>query len=145
MQISEIARRSGVSASAIRYYESEGLMPAPARSGGRRDYDLRAVERLRLIAAAQRFGFRLQEIREMLEVTNGKEPRGGWRAWVQAKVQEIEVSMQQMQCAQELLVRSLQCACEDLITCGKKCDWAGNAGTAKIPVGQISSRKKRKS
>lgn len=143
MRIGEVARRSGVNASAIRYYESAGLLPLPARSSGRREYDAHTVERLKLILAAQQFGFRLNEIREMLKVTDGNEPRGGWRAWVAAKVQEIEANMTQMKRARALLMRSLECACNDLPTCGKTCEWVNGAAAIRIPPEQIAQRRKR--
>lgn len=143
MRIGEVARRAGMNASAIRYYEREGLLPTAARASGKREYDSRTVERLKLIAAAQQFGFRLNEIREMLQVTDGNKPRGGWRAWVQAKVQEIDANMAQMKRAQRLLVRSLECACEDLATCGRTCHWIGASPVTKIPLERIAGRRKR--
>jgi MerR family transcriptional regulator, redox-sensitive transcriptional activator SoxR len=143
VQIGEVARRSGVNSTTIRYYESEGLLLAPARNGGRREFDARVIDRLKLIAAAQQFGFRLNEIREMLKVTDGKEPKGGWRSWVQAKVNEIETNMTQMKHARTLLIKSLECACIDLATCGKTCEWVDDALPAKIPVNKITTRKKR--
>ena len=123
MRIGEIARRTGLKISAIRFYEAEGLLPHPARTSGRREFDSRAVDRLQLIAAAQQLGFKLTEIREMLQVTDGKEPKGGWRSWIVAKVAEIDANMKRMTYARKLLVRSMECACRDLETCGKTCEW----------------------
>lgn len=123
MQIGDVARLSGLNSSAIRYYETQGLLPRSSRNSGRREFDVAIVNRLKLIAAAQKFGFRLTEIREMLKITDGKEPKGGWRSWVQLKVEEIDANMKQMKQARELLIRSLECACKDLETCGKTCEW----------------------
>lgn len=67
MQISELARRSGVPAKTIRYYEAVGLLPAPARAGNNyRHYDPAALERLRFIASARSLGFALADVGELL-------------------------------------------------------------------------------
>jgi MerR family copper efflux transcriptional regulator len=67
VRIGELAERSGVEPTAIRYYERIGLMPAPARKdSGYRDYDEEAAARLGFIRAAQSVGLTLGEIRETL-------------------------------------------------------------------------------
>lgn len=69
LRISEIAESVGVSSDTIRYYEREGLLPAPARSvSGYRQYDQGIIDRLRFIKGAQAFGLRLSEIGELLEI-----------------------------------------------------------------------------
>jgi MerR family redox-sensitive transcriptional activator SoxR len=143
MRIGDVARQSGLSTSAIRYYEAEGLLPQSSRTSGRREFDAKTVDRLQLIAAAQKFGFRLSEIREMLKVTDGKEPKGGWRSWVKSKVEEIDADMEQMRHARELLVRSLECACQDLATCGKTCEWIETAPSSTQAAPDMTARQKR--
>ena len=123
MRIGEVARRTGLKVSAIRFYEAEGLLPRPPRASGRRDFDAKTVERLQLIAAAQRYGFRLGEIREMLACAGEHAPAGGWRAWIAAKVREIDANLARMTYARRLLMKSLECECRDLETCGKTCEW----------------------
>jgi DNA-binding transcriptional MerR regulator len=67
VRIGELAEQSGVEATAIRYYERIGLMPAPARKdSGYRDYEEAAATRLGFIRAAQSVGLTLGEIRETL-------------------------------------------------------------------------------
>lgn len=67
MQISELARQSGVPAKTIRYYESVGLLPAPPRADNNyRHYDSTVLERLRFIASARSLGFTLADIGELL-------------------------------------------------------------------------------
>jgi len=67
MQISELARQSGVSAKTIRYYESVGLLAAPARdTNNYRDYHPAALERLRFIVSARSLGFAVAAIRALL-------------------------------------------------------------------------------
>lgn len=67
MRIGELAGISGVAASTLRFYESNGLLPAPRRAGnGYRDYPEDALERIGLIRLAQSLGFNLEQIRKVL-------------------------------------------------------------------------------
>jgi MerR family redox-sensitive transcriptional activator SoxR len=63
--IGELADKAGVATSAIRYYESIGLLPEPYRVSGQRRYGEETLKRLEFIAAAQRAGFTLREITEL--------------------------------------------------------------------------------
>lgn len=75
MRIGELARRSGVSTSRIRYYEAHGLLPKADRSGnGYRDHPDGVVETLRLILSAQNLGFSLGEIRAALAQAGANPP-----------------------------------------------------------------------
>ncbi len=62
LSIGRLADRAGLAPSAIRYYESIGLMPEPYRVSGQRRYGDDALARLEFIASAQRAGFTLREI-----------------------------------------------------------------------------------
>lgn len=65
--VSGLARRSGVPATTVRYYDAEGLLPARRSPSGYRLYDDTDVERLRFIGAAKGLGLPLAEIRRLLE------------------------------------------------------------------------------
>jgi DNA-binding transcriptional MerR regulator len=65
LDISEVAQQSGVTASALRYYEEKGLIGSVGRRGLRRLFDPGVLERLALIALAQKAGFSLDEIAGM--------------------------------------------------------------------------------
>src|SRR5437016_3442598 len=65
MQIGELARRAGVHASALRYYDTIGLIVPEERVGGRRVYSEAALQRLAVIVMAKELGFTLAEIREL--------------------------------------------------------------------------------
>ncbi|NNE94651.1 MAG: heavy metal-responsive transcriptional regulator [Acidimicrobiales bacterium] len=74
MRIGELADRGGVSTKTIRYYESIGILPEPARTGGGyRDYPAEAVERLGFIRDAQASGLTLAEIASVLELKGAGE------------------------------------------------------------------------
>jgi MerR family transcriptional regulator, redox-sensitive transcriptional activator SoxR len=69
LAIGEVVRRSGKAASAIRYYETVGLIDEPARVSGRRQYPAEVVRTLAVIETAQRAGLTLDEIRLLLEAS----------------------------------------------------------------------------
>ena len=67
MLIGELAERTGLSTKALRYYESIGVLPEPARTGsGYRDYSMAALDVVRFVQSAQAVGLTLGEIREIL-------------------------------------------------------------------------------
>ncbi|WP_338844901.1 redox-sensitive transcriptional activator SoxR [Massilia sp. W12] len=63
MPISEVARRSGLAASALRYYEEQGLLHSSRSSGGQRLYKRESLRRIAFIRAAQQAGLNLEQIR----------------------------------------------------------------------------------
>jgi MerR family copper efflux transcriptional regulator len=99
LSIGAVAKRAHVGIDMIRYYEREGLLPAPRRRlSGYRDYDAAAVARLRFIRRAKELGFTLEEIRELLALSADRE-RGvrGVKQRAQARLVEVENRIAQMQ------------------------------------------------
>jgi MerR family transcriptional regulator, redox-sensitive transcriptional activator SoxR len=78
--VSEIARRSGFAASAIRFYEGEGLITATRTAGGQRRFERQMLRRLAFIRAARNVGLRLDEVSDALaELPDGRTPtRADW-------------------------------------------------------------------
>ncbi len=73
MRIGELARLTGTSAETIRYYEKEGLLPPPARTGANyRSYGLEHRQRLTFIRRARDLGFRLGAVRELLALADDR-------------------------------------------------------------------------
>ena len=74
LRIGDVAARTGLTSPTIRYYESVGLLaPAPRSSTGYRHYSETTVEELRFIKKAQRLGFSLEEIGEILKLSRAGE------------------------------------------------------------------------
>ena len=74
MQIQQLARRTGVSAKAIRYYESIGLLPMPKRKpNGYREYGQADIDRVKLVAGARNLDFSLGDIEEILALRDRRE------------------------------------------------------------------------
>ncbi len=72
MQIGRVARETGLTVDAIRFYERRGLLPrAPRSEGGFRLYTEAAVESLRFVRQMQSLGFSLEEIRQLLSLRAG--------------------------------------------------------------------------
>src|ERR671917_1661193 len=71
LTIGELAERSGVSPSALRYYESQGLITAARTSGNQRRYERATLRRVAFIRSAQRVGLSLEEISEALSTLPG--------------------------------------------------------------------------
>lgn len=67
LSIGELARRTGLAVSTIRYYEAEGLLTAERNAGGQRRFLRSDIRRLSFILIAQQFGFTLEKIREQLQ------------------------------------------------------------------------------
>ncbi len=99
MKIGELAERSDIPAKTIRYWESEGLVPEPARTtSGYRDYDDRAVGRLEFIRQSQTAGLTLAQIRQILDVSDyGTAPCEHVAAAVAERLGEVEALLTQLQ------------------------------------------------
>jgi MerR family redox-sensitive transcriptional activator SoxR len=110
--ISEVAQRTGLQSSALRYYERAGLISPVARAGGRRQYDPSVLQRLAAVALLQEAGFTIAEVRQVLGAGND-----AWRTIAQQKLGELDAHMARVAAAKELLVSALRCECSGLDTC----------------------------
>jgi MerR family transcriptional regulator, redox-sensitive transcriptional activator SoxR len=121
LSIGEVARRAGVRASAVRFYEKERLLPKPIRSGGRRVYGESILERLAVIEFAKQSGFRLEEIRRLLQGSSASEPVTlRWQALVRDKLEELNVQQERIAAMRALLERAAKCRCLDVAECGRR-------------------------
>jgi MerR family redox-sensitive transcriptional activator SoxR len=113
MTIGELAARTGVPASTLRYYDRIGLVPATARSGGQRRYDPTVIGRVRAVTLCQRSGFSLEEIGRLLD---GGRP---WQALARRKVEELQGRIAELEETTALLRSAMACGCRRLETCGR--------------------------
>jgi MerR family transcriptional regulator, redox-sensitive transcriptional activator SoxR len=119
--ISAVARQFGMRPSAIRYYESIGLLPRIARRQGQRTYDDRALRRLSIIAVARSAGLSLEDIRMLFFGFDARTSTSQrWRELSDRKHAQLEDMKQQIARTQELLRRLGNCRCESLEKCGEK-------------------------
>ncbi len=120
LTISEVAREMGLRASAIRYYEQVGILPAAHRIGGQRRYDSTVLHRLAVVQRARQTGFTLEEIRRLFfGFREGTPASKRWRELNQKKLAELGELAGQIRSMQGLLSRMMECChCETLEQCG---------------------------
>lgn len=121
LTISEAARRAGIRPSAIRYYESVSLLPAPRRISGRRRYDASVLHRLALIQRAQEAGFTVAEMKSLFYDFAAETPASErWQALATYKLVEVEALITRAQAMKRLLEECvLQCRCPSLEECAR--------------------------
>ena len=116
--IGEVADRAGVEPSAIRYYESLGLLPKPKRAGGKRRYGNDVLDRLALIALAKDAGFTMAEIKQLVsETTPGVVPAEKWRLLATRKLAELDEAAARLRRMRRVLRQAVECGCVDLAAC----------------------------
>ena len=131
MTIGEAARKSGVSAKMIRYYESIGLIPPAARTESRyRVYAESDVHRLRFIRRARDRGFSLERIRQLLGLWSDRtRPNAEVRRIALAHVAEVEAEIRRLRELADLLKDLAErCAQGDRPDCPILADLEGRAG-----------------
>jgi len=118
LTISEVARQAGIRTSAIRYYESVGLLPLPQRVSGQRRYDADILRRLAFIQVAQAVGLSVAEMRTLLQELDGDAPLSmRWQSLAKRKMAEVDTLIQRAQNMRRMLEQGLQCGCPDLEQC----------------------------
>ncbi|MEV2237580.1 MerR family transcriptional regulator [Micromonospora sp. NPDC049891] len=117
----ELAAAAGVNQQTLRYYERRGLLTAPQRSpGGHRIYPAETVTLLRIIKTAQRLGFTLNEVADLLDAgrhRHGRRPDSGLQARVRDKLAEIEQRLTDLTVIRDTLRSAVSAGCDDLVAC----------------------------
>lgn len=116
----QVAAAAGVNVQTLRYYERRGLLQEPARSlGGHRLYPAESVLVLRVIKAAQRLGFTLAEVAELVEAGQHRHRGrgGGLHGRAADKLAEVEAKIGDLTVIRDTLRAALAAGCDDLTTC----------------------------
>ncbi|WP_166840063.1 helix-turn-helix domain-containing protein [Rheinheimera pleomorphica] len=116
MDIAEVAKRSGVPASTLRYYEEKGLISSVGRRGLRRVFNANVLQRLALIALGRAAGFTLDEMAPML---GQKGPPDIDRALLLAKADELDNTITQLQAMRDGLRHAAVCTAASHMQCPK--------------------------
>jgi len=128
LTIGQLARRFGLKASAIRYYERVGVLPEPARESGQRRYDADAVKRVEILEIAKRAGFSLAEARLLLQRTEaGCAASAVLPELAGRKLHEIDALIARAQAMRGWLLAASDCCCATLDVCAL----FGHAGSAR--------------
>jgi DNA-binding transcriptional MerR regulator len=118
LRTGEVAARAGVNVQTLRYYERRGLLRKPARStGGHRLYPPDSVELIGVIKAAQRLGFTLDEVADLLAAGRRPHPSTGLRARAVEKIAEIDARITDLTVMRAALARIVDSRCESLTNC----------------------------
>lgn len=99
LTIGKVALEAGLAIDTIRYYEREGLLPAPARRpSGYRDYPADTVKRLRFIRRAKDLGFTLGEIADLLQLTErSQHDMAGMKQAAEAKLTLVKAKLSELE------------------------------------------------
>jgi len=119
LSIGEVSRRSGVAASALRYYESVGLVSSVRSAGGRRLYQRQTLRRLAFVRASQNVGLSLAEIVGALEsLPAGRTPtKADWAALSRGWRQRLDEQIEALIALREGLTSCIGCGCLSLRRC----------------------------
>ena len=118
LTIGELARRAGRRTSSIRYYEQIGLLPEAVRVGGKRRYPPGMTGTLTAIAAAQRAGLSLDEIKVVFRAASDEHGRvEEFRRAAVAKLPEATAAIERATAARDWLEHAAACECPTLEDC----------------------------
>jgi MerR family transcriptional regulator, redox-sensitive transcriptional activator SoxR len=121
LTIGEVAKQAGIRASAIRYYESVEVLPAPRRINGRRLYDSSVLDRLAIIQMAQQAGFTVSEIRTLFNGFTPETPASArWEVLARQKLTEVDALILRAQAMKRVLEEELlRCRCLTIDECAR--------------------------
>ena len=115
MNITEVAKISGLPASTLRFYEEKGLIQSNGRSGLRRLFSANVIERLALISLGRRAGFSLDEIAEMF-TPDGPDIN---RTLLSAKADELDRTIEELTAMRDGLRHAVVCKAPSYFECPK--------------------------
>lgn len=119
LTIGEVADRTGVARSALRFYEAEGLIEAERSSGGQRRFPRHMLRRVAFIRVAQRVGLTLDEIREALAtLPEGRTPtKADWQRLSRSWRPRIDEQIAVLERLRDQLSSCIGCGCLSLRSC----------------------------
>jgi len=145
LDIAEVAQRSGIPASALRYYEEKGLIASVGRRGLRRLFDADVVERLALIALGRAVGFSLEEIARIF--AKGRRVHID-RRMLATKAAELDRRIRELTAMRNGLRHAVACSAPSHMECPKfrrilRAAAAGARARAPLSPARASSRRRR--
>ena len=119
ISISEVARRSGVASSALRFYEERGLIESERNPAGHRRYNRATARRVAFVQFAQRIGLSLEEIRAELDLLprDHVAAREDWDRLTTHWRERIEARIRELERLKEGLTNCIGCGCLSLDRC----------------------------
>jgi len=118
LRTGELAEQAGVNIQTLRYYERRGLLAEPRRSnGGHRLYPPDTVTLLTVIKAAQRLGFTLDEVADLLDAGRRRHPSPDLRGRAISKIAEIDQRIADLTAIRTTLTEVVDARCDSLTNC----------------------------
>jgi MerR family redox-sensitive transcriptional activator SoxR len=119
LSIGQLAERSGVAPSALRYYEDLGLIGSERSAGNQRRYAQATLRRVAFIRAAQRVGLSLEEVADALStLPEGRTPtKADWARLSRSWRPRIEAQIERLERLRDRLDGCIGCGCLSLRTC----------------------------
>lgn len=119
VSIGVVAERTGLSVSAIRYYETSGLLMASRAPGGKRLFPRSAIRRVSFILISQQLGYTLDEIRQVLKtLPSGRTPtKGDWQKLSRQFSRDIDERIGRLSQLRDSLTACIGCGCLSLKSC----------------------------
>jgi MerR family redox-sensitive transcriptional activator SoxR len=134
--IGHLAERAGVATSAIRFYESRGLISSVRTSGNQRRYEQSTLRRVAFVRTAQRIGLSLDEIAEALAtLPEGRTPtKSDWHRLSKAWRPRLDEQIRRIELLRDRLDGCIGCGCLSLRSCAlnNPGDEAGTHGTGAV-------------
>jgi len=115
MTIGQVAKRTSLNASAIRYYERAGLLPRAARVGGQRRDDGRILDSIAVLERAKSCGFTIAEMKALFNDEDTHSAK--WRRLAIKKIADLDAAVQRIAAVREILQRG--CECTTATECGR--------------------------
>jgi MerR family transcriptional regulator, redox-sensitive transcriptional activator SoxR len=142
LTVSQVVQRSGVAASALRYYEREGLLQATRTGGGQRRYDRSVLRRLAFIRAARNVGLALAEVRaELAELPESRTPtKADWTRISKDWRYRLDEQIAALKALRDGLDSCIGCGCLSLRSCSMSnpgdiaATYSGTGGAAYLPA-----------
>ncbi len=133
ISIGQLADRTGLAVSAIRYYETQGLVSPERNAGGQRRFLRSDIRRLSFVQIAQQFGFSIGQIRETFEaLPDGRTPtKADWTKISHSFREELDQRIETLTNLRDKLDGCIGCGCLSLKSCAlyNRQDRAGKLGT----------------
>lgn len=120
LTIGELSQRSGVATSALRFYDSKGLLHAERTAGNQRRFHRSSLRRVGVIRAAQAVGLPLAEVQDALSsLPNQRTPtRSDWESISRRWQNDLDRRIAELELLREKLTGCIGCGCLSLATCG---------------------------
>jgi DNA-binding transcriptional MerR regulator len=137
LRTGQVADAAGVNVQTLRYYERRGLLTEPERTfGGHRLYPPQTVTALRVIKAAQRLGFTLDEIAELLALGRHRHDTRRPRLHDRTveKLADVEAKIADLAVIRDTLRAAVDAGCDDLETCAA-------SASCPLPFGELAGNR----